>query len=389
MVSKPKLPYTMAFWVFAITVLWQARDLPAIELKLISPSDYQVVQRSTRDRGTLRIVGQLTQNAMEGSFVEARLLTGADAVWKRLDAIISERVISASMDVPAGGWNRLEVRISNNQVEYARDSVEHVGIGEVFVIAGQSNSANHGEQKQTPNSGRVASLNDTTWQIANDPQPGASGTSGSFMPSFGDALVEKLNVPVGLVACGIGATSVREWLPRGSSFPNPPTLVGRVEQSPSGEWTSKGDAFNVLVAKMKVLGPHGYRAVLWHQGESDANQKDPTRTLPGNLYRQYLEKIILESRHAVGWEMPWFVAQATYHIPGDEEWPDIREAQASLWKDNIALQGPDTDALKGELRERNGRGVHFSETGLRVHGKKWADKVLPWIIEQNALKTRF
>ena len=379
----------MAFWVFAITVLWQARDLPAIELKLISPSDYQVVQRSTRDRGTLRIVGQLTQNAMEGSFVEARLLTGADAVWKRLDAIISERVISASMDVPAGGWNRLEVRISNNQVEYARDSVEHVGIGEVFVIAGQSNSANHGEQKQTPNSGRVASLNDTTWQIANDPQPGASGTSGSFMPSFGDALVEKLNVPVGLVACGIGATSVREWLPRGSSFPNPPTLVGRVEQSPSGEWTSKGDAFNVLVAKMKVLGPHGYRAVLWHQGESDANQKDPTRTLPGNLYRQYLEKIILESRHAVGWEMPWFVAQATYHIPGDEEWPDIREAQASLWKDNIALQGPDTDALKGELRERNGRGVHFSETGLRVHGKKWADKVLPWIIELNALKTRF
>ena len=389
MVSKPKRPNTMAFWVFAITVLWQARDLPAIELKLISPSDYQVVQRSTRDRGTLRIVGQLTQNAMEGSFVEARLLTGADAVWKRLDAIISERVISASMDVPAGGWNRLEVRISNNQVEYARDSVEHVGIGEVFVIAGQSNSANHGEQKQTPNSGRVASLNDTTWQIANDPQPGASGTSGSFMPSFGDALVEKLNVPVGLVACGIGATSVREWLPRGSSFPNPPTLVGRVEQSPSGEWTSKGDAFNVLVAKMKVLGSHGYRAVLWHQGESDANQKDPTRTLPGNLYRQYLEKIILESRHAVGWEMPWFVAQATYHIPGDEEWPDIREAQASLWKDNIALQGPDTDALKGELRERNGRGVHFSETGLRVHGKKWADKVLPWIIELNALKTRF
>jgi hypothetical protein len=389
MVSKPKRPNTKAFWVFAITVLWQARDLPAIELKLISPSDYQVVQRSTRDRGTLRIVGQLTQNAMEGSFVEARLLTGADAVWQRLDAIISERVISASMDVTAGGWNRLEVRISNNQVEYARDSVEHVGIGEVFVIAGQSNSANHGEQKQTPNSGRVASLNDTTWQIANDPQPGASGTSGSFMPSFGDALVEKLNVPVGLVACGIGATSVREWLPRGSSFPNPPTLVGRVEQSPSGEWTSKGDAFNVLVAKMKVLGPHGYRAVLWHQGESDANQKDPTRTLPGNLYRQYLEKIILESRHAVGWEMPWFVAQATYHIPGDEEWPDIREAQASLWKDNIALQGPDTDALKGELRERNGRGVHFSETGLRVHGKKWADKVLPWIIEQNALKTRF
>lgn len=381
--SNSKLATTIAFWFAGITLLFNASDLLAIELKLLSPSDYQVVQRSTLARGTLRIVGQLTQNATEGSIVEARLFNSAEADWQRLDARISERVISASMEVPAGGWNRLEVRISHNQVEYARDSVEHVGIGEVFVIAGQSNSANHGEQKQTPKSGRVVSLNKTTWQIANDPQPGASGTNGSFMPAFGDALVEKLNVPVGMVACGIGATSVREWLPRGSSFPNPPTLVGRVEQSPSGEWTSKGDAFDILVAKMKLLGPNGFRAVLWHQGESDANQKDPTRTLPGKLYRQYLEKIIRESRHAAGWEMPWFVAQATYHIPGDEEWPDIRDAQASLWKDKIALEGPDTDALKGELRERNGLGVHFSEAGLRAHGKKWADRVLPWIMEQN------
>lgn len=123
------------------------------------------------------------------------------------------------------------------------------------------------------------------------------------------------------------------------------------------------------------LGPHGFRAVLWHQGESDANQKAPTRTLPGDLYRQYLAQLIRDSRREIGWEAPWFVAQVSYHVPGDEASPDIRAAQASLWKDGLALAGPDSDALKGKLRERNGQGVHFSGPGLREHAARWAEKV--------------
>jgi len=45
----------------------------------------------------------------------------------------------------------------------------------------------------------------------------------------------EVKVPVGIIACGIGATSVREWLPKGATFPNPPTLEGRVRQLPSGK----------------------------------------------------------------------------------------------------------------------------------------------------------
>ena len=41
--------------------------------------------------------------------------------------------------------------------------------------------------------------------------------------------------------------------------------------------------------------------MLWHQGESDANQADKTRTLAGNLYREYLEKLIRDSRRETGW----------------------------------------------------------------------------------------
>ncbi len=70
-------------------------------------------------------------------------------------------------------------------------------------------------------------------------------------------------------------------------------------------------------------------------------------------------------------------------MPGDEASPDIRAAQASLWKDQIAIEGPDTDALKGPLHERNGQGVHFSGPGLREHAARWAAKVIPWLEQRN------
>ena len=163
----------------------------------------------------------------------------------------------------------------------------------------------------------------------------------------------------------------------------PPTLTDRVRQLPSGEWESNGEAFDTFVARARQLGRQGFRAVLWHQGESDANQQDPTRTLPGNLYRQYLEQLIVDSRQAIGWNTPWFVAQVSYHVPGDEASPEIRAAQASLWRDGIALEGPDSDALKGEFRDANGNGVHFNGPGLRELATRWETKVAPWLDRQS------
>ena len=361
-----------------------APTLSAAELTLTAPLDYQVVQRSSPGKGLVRFAGELSEEvAATDTTIEAKLVgENQESGWLRAGGSISGRKLSGTVEAPAGGWWKLEVRVTRGGKEVAHGSVAHVGIGEVFVVAGQSNSANYGQEKQSTQSGRVAAFDGTKWQLANDPQPGAGGGGGSFMPPFADAVAGKENVPVGIIACGIGATSVREWLPKGATFPNPPTIEGRVQKLGSGEWMSKGDAYAMLVARMKSVGVQGFRAVLWHQGESDANQKDATRTLPGKLYRVHLEKIIRESRRAIGWEAPWFVAKASYHVPGDEGSDDIRAAQASLWRDGIALEGPDSDALKGKLRERDGKGVHFSGEGLRVHGAKWAEKVLPWIDAQ-------
>jgi hypothetical protein len=366
----------------AIVAALNLRAAPVAALKLAAPLDYQVVQRATAGKGTLKISGELPAAAAGATALEVRVPWKSATEWVRLPARIEGAKFSAETDAPAGGWYRVEVRVLSGDKVLAEGAVEHVGVGEIFVVAGQSNSANHGEERQTTKTGRVAAFDGQRWRLANDPQPGASGDRGSFMPPLGDELAERFKVPVGFVACGIGATSVREWLPRGSTFTNPPTIEGRVRKLPDGTWESKGDAFAMFTERMKPLGVRGFRAVLWHQGESDANQRDATRTLAGGLYREYLEKVIRESRRAIGWDAPWFVAQASYHVPGDEGSPDIRAAQASLWKDGLAQEGPDSDALKGPLRESGGRGVHFSGAGLREHARVWGEKLVPWLEKQ-------
>lgn len=359
-----------------------------VELVIDSPENFEVVQRNGTNVGTVRVRGKLGDAAWKADGMQYRLTTdGKPGEWRKLDTAFRPHRFEATVEVPAGGWYTLAVRAMVKGKPVAEAKVERVGVGEVFVVAGQSNSANHGSEKQTTKTKRVSALGDSGWQLADDPQPGASGTGGSFLPPFGDAMADKFGVPVGLVACGVGATSVREWLPKGATFPNPPTIEAQVNKV-GDAWESQGVIYATFRDRMKALGPNGFRAVLWHQGESDANQKDATRTLSGKLYREHLERLIRDTRKDVGWGVPWFVARASYHGPDDEGSADIRDAQASLWKDKLALEGPDTDALKGEWRDSNGKGVHFSGPGLREHAAKWAEMVAPWLEQQPGVKPR-
>lgn len=376
----------LAVGALAMAVRLSPAQAPAEQdITLTTPLDWQVAQRKTFRQGTVSVAGKC---ALACDRVEVKVDGGKTAAGEAcqtgwLPAKWSEgtREFAATLTVPAGGWYVLEVRAMKGGNVIGSKQVGHIGVGEVFVVAGQSNSANYGEERLTPQTGRVATfdVDNHRWQPANDPQPGASGPNGSFLPPLGDALVERFHVPVGFVSCGIGATSVREWLPKGTTFPAPPTIENRVTKVADNSWACNGDAYNMLVSRMKQLGPNGFRAVLWHQGESDANQPDPKRTLSRDLYRKYLEQIINDSQKEVGWKAPWFVAQVSYHTPADMSSPEIRAAQKSLWDDKIALEGPDSDALKGDLREANGQGVHFSGKGQREHAARWAEKVGAWL----------
>lgn len=78
------------------------------------------------------------------------------------------------------------------------------------------------------------------------------------------------------------------------------------------------------------------------------------------------------------------MAQATYHNPANPAFDPIRNAQARMWSEGVALAGPDTDKLVGDHRDLGGTGTHFSPKGLKAHGELWARFVGDMIDEQLA-----
>jgi len=364
--------------VFAGRLLAQTNE--AVTVHLLAPLDYQVSQRQTHDVGKI-VIETVLDTASRGALtnldkLQARL-TGFDE-WQPLPFDNRVRRFRAELAAPAGGWYRLEVRLTGGGQIVAETTVEHVGVGEVFVIAGQSNSANHGEEKQSATNPHVVAFGNGRWQPAADPEPGASGKGGSFLPAFGDAMAKKFDVPIGLVAIGVGSTSVREWLPKDEPVAAPSDTGKNVVLVGSNSWACTGELFDRITAAQKQFGPQGFRAVLWHQGESDSHEPADRQITPVQ-YRQYLQRLIEASRAEAGWRVPWFVAQASYHSPKDTGWPELRAAQKSLATDGIALAGPNTDSLGPEFRQNNGQGVHFNARGLQRHGQMWADYVGAWL----------
>lgn len=352
------------------------------QISLTSPLDYQVFQRQTMTSGILEIRGTAHVRADRA---EARV-TGTSPNgslpdnWVRMKLDKSSGGFEASLQEPAGGFYQVEIRLLKHHDQLSDITVPHVGIGEVFVVAGQSNATNYGEVRQTTETGMVTAFDGAHWQIANDPQPGVQdhSTKGSFIPAFGDALYRRYHVPIGIAAVGHGSTSVRQWLPSDTPIHVMPTMTKFITHNADGELVCDGTLFNGMMERIHELGPHGFRALLWHQGESDAHQS-PANQISPEQYHDMLVGVIRASRKSAGWDFPWMTAEATYHTPQDPGSPEFEAAQQSLWQEGLALEGPNTDTLGSDYRQNGGKGVHFSDAGLKAHGALWAESVERYI----------
>jgi hypothetical protein len=362
----------------ALASLAAAQAVSPGPITLGSPRDFQVFQRRTKMQGTILVKGRALAPC---DHAEARV-TGSSpfgelpAGWQPLTVDRASGAFHGDLRIVSGGWYRFEVRLVESGKVFASLEIPHVGVGEVFIVAGQSNATNYGEVWQETRTRMVSAFSADGWRLADDPQPGVqdASTKGSFIPAFGDALCERFGVPIGVADVGHGSTSVRQWLPRGSRFAEPPTMGKFVTQLGPNQWECDGTLFSGMMKAIDRFGHGGFRALLWHQGESDAHQK-PGNDITADVYAHLLEEIIRSSREQAGWEFPWFVAQVSYHSPRDPSCPPIREAQKSLWQSGIALEGPDTDQLTGDNRQNGGMGVHMSDKGLQAHGRLWAEKV--------------
>lgn len=324
-------------------------------LKLTKPKSHQVVQRTGSDPGTghadLRVSGELP-NGAERAVWESRIVTlegtaGRDTDWMKLEIKIKDSTFEGAVRVSAGGWYRLEVRCRVGDDAVAVGQVAPIGVGEVFVVAGQSYATNCNDErfKVAEPQGRVVAFDSAkgTWGIANDPQPAPDGSDGgSIWPPLGDALAKELRVPIGFANVAVGATSSQQWMPDGQLHPR-------------------------LVKTGQTLGR--FRAVLWQQGESDVIAKTTAEKYVANL------KTIRETAaKAWGFEPPWLLAKSTHHptVYNDPTGEGrIRGAIDELVKLPGFRAGPDTDTLTGENRGDAKSRRHFSGIGQRRAAEMW------------------
>jgi hypothetical protein len=323
---------------------------PSSSLQIAQPMERAIFQRD--EHGVAEVPVAATVADGQADTIEVRATNRQTQLpvtdWAKVTA-------GMKLTLPAG-WYQLEFRAMKAGPAVATGTVERVGVGEVFVTCGQSNSANHGNPQQKAQDDRVSSCNyqNGLWLHADDPQPGATGSGGSPWALLGDLLVKKHDIPVGFICTGVGGTAVSFWTPNGKGYP-------RLKQA------------------LQLAGSHGCRAVLWHQGESDSIAGTSAEN-----YAKMLGEAIAQSRTDAGWDVPWGVALASFH-PAPEATAERQAAVVSGQQKVITtvpgvFQGPETDSFhtRGWLADT----VHFNAQGLAAHAQGWAEALAPLMQKQ-------
>lgn len=334
-----------------------------IKLNLIQPKPYQVIQRegfeprhsNPKDPfgsslGYADVVVRAAKPEGVAGDWQYRLEVlehgfGATGEWHSLEVQSSAKELKWIVEVPAGGWYRIQLRCIKDEVTTSTAAIEPIGVGEVFIVAGQSYAGGHNDEvlKVTDASQAVSTYDwqAKTWRIANDPPP-HNGDGGSIWPPLGDMLVPTLRVPVAFVNVSVGATSTTKWMP-------------------------DGPLHKRLCQVGREVGPA--RAVLWQQGESDVIEQTPTET-----YVKNMREIRDAASEAWGFDPPWLLAKSTLHptvyndAMGERR---IRNAIGQLWTQAGFRPGPDTDVLAGDNRGGPNSKRHFSALGQRRAALLW------------------
>jgi hypothetical protein len=297
-------------------------------------------------------------------------MRGTAVGWTALvDVTIFEGYFIGIFRQPAGGFYNLQIRPVYEGVAGQAETVLTVGVGEVFITAGQSNSTNWGYPtgfspdirvscfNPGPEMGMDTAFSGASWRYGIDPQPALDGSAaGSVWPTMATDLANALGVPIGLYSCGYTGTLIAEWLP------------GYVLE-PATETTPEIVLFTHLINAIEYLnGRGGVRAILWDQGESDYGfQTNPA------VYQANLRYIINESRGITGVPIKWMVAQAASPLTvAVADRLGIEEAQALVVDNFLTFPGPDTDAIGLQFRYESSLGpLHFNVAGLELLGGYW------------------
>ncbi|XID92367.1 sialate O-acetylesterase [Paenibacillaceae bacterium WGS1546] len=217
---------------------------------------------------------------------------------------------SARLRAPAGGLYRVEtclrVRKDDPAMEWPMrgDMIHHLGVGDLWVIAGQSNAAGYGRgpHDDGPEPGVHMLRLNGHWDMAshplNDPTdtlyaPNREWSNPAHSPFllFGKRLKAALGYPIGLVPTALGGSHLRSWNPE-----------------------EQGELYRNMLDIARAAGGK-VKGVLWYQGCSDANMPETDEAATylerfGSLVRRLREDfgdaglpvLTVQLNRLIGWE---------------------------------------------------------------------------------------
>lgn len=300
--------------------------------------DWQIFQRDDEDMATIDLSGRWTtpQPHKKGA-VAVRLVrerdgeaVSRDLQWvrastRRRSSRKSSGTWTASLRVPAGGLYRIEsaLQIDGGPVEWGQrgDMVHHIGVGDVWLITGQSNAEGHGKTPalDAPELGVHVFRAKGSWDLASHPLndstdtrylPNRLGSNPSHSPwlVFGKVLRAELGIPIGLIPAALGGSPLSAWT-RGSD--------------------SSGVLFDNMLRYVADAGG-GVRGVVWYQGESDTGA-DQRR-----VYKRNFRAMVRDLRTSLGnARLPVITTQLNRWVGEpdaamDTGWDAMREIQRQL-----------------------------------------------------------
>lgn len=354
--------------------------LALAQVQVSFPTNRAVLQRNSANQAVIRVTGFYTAAVTR---IEARLIArdgqGTSTDWQPIQPNPAGGTYTGDI-TGQGGWYNLEVRgIFGDQQVGNVTTVERVGIGEVFIIAGQSNAQGVHQDAPNPKNDRVNCVNYRYPDngFPNDPPipvftqldntPGFTiaprGVGSWCWGELGDLLVKRLNVPVLFFNAAFEGTAVRNWQ---ESAPDGGTAYGIFNGLP---YSGRQPYINMKIALQFYANMLGVRAVLWHQGETDNLINTET-----SRYVSELQFVINQSRQDFGRPVPWVVARVSYGDFIGLSDPAIITAQNQVIASTPnTFAGPETDNIQfPRSRPPRNDGLHFDMAGLSELASAWS-----------------
>ncbi|MGL4737046.1 MAG: sialate O-acetylesterase [Cellulosilyticaceae bacterium] len=293
--------------------------------------------------------------------------------WQQSEAVGNGKWAITLEEVPAGGLYRIETCLKESDwqaMEWCTrgDMIHHVGVGDLYVIAGQSNSAGYGKGPvcDPPELGIHLLRNNGRWDLATHPfnestdtihpvnQEGANPGHSPYL-AFAKRLRRDIGYPIGLIQTALGGSPLSAWNPE-----------------------EDGCLYRNMIEVIQSMTTH-VTGVLWYQGCSDT---EPLKQAYSYLDR--FKTMVTAMRSDLGQpELPIFTIQLNRVInhmgdlmakaTSDEGWSVVREAQRQA-----ARQIPGVwilPSIDGGLSDA----IHNASTANVMMGERLARLVLEGI----------